>query len=74
MNDIFDRMEAGENIDDIMPYDLTGFSKTQAIQILAAYVTYGKDPERRKICKQKWRDILGGRLNVESRTDSIQDG
>lgn len=74
MNDIFDRLEAGEKIDDIMPYDLTGFSKTQAVQILAAYATFGEDQERRKICKQKWRDILGGRLKDESRTDCIQDG
>ena len=69
--DFFERLEAGEKIDDIMPYDLTGFSPALAVQILAAYSTYGEDPERRQLCKKKWHDILEGRLTDEGRTDSL---
>lgn len=69
--DFFDRLEAGEDIDDIMPYDLSGFTQSMRIQVLAMYATYGKDQERRELCRKKWHDILEGRLTDESRTDGI---
>lgn len=69
--DFFDRLEAGEDIDDIMPYDLSGFTQSMRIQVLAMYATYGKDQARRELCRKKWHDILEGRLTDESRTDGI---
>lgn len=69
--DLIDRLDAGEKIDDIMPYDLSGFSQSLRVQVLALYATYGEDPERRAICKKKWHDILEGRLTDEGRTESL---
>ena len=69
--DLFDRLDAGEKIDDLMPYDLAGYSNSIRIQLYALYATYGEDQERRKLCKQKWHDILEGRLTDESRSDSL---
>lgn len=69
--DIFDRLDAGEKIDDLMPYDLAGYSQSIRIQLYALYATYGEDPARRALCKRKWHDILEGRLTDESWTDGI---
>lgn len=69
--DIFDRLDAGERIDDLMPYDLSGYSNAIRIQLYALYATYGEDPARRALCRRKWHDILEGRLTDESRTDSV---
>lgn len=69
--DIFDRLDAGEKIDDLMPYDLAGYSQSIRIQLYALYATYGEDPARRALCRKKWHDILEGRLTDESRPDSL---
>ena len=53
MNDLMDQigaaLDAGEDLEDIIPYDLSGFSENNRIQVLSIYITYGKDPERVEI-------------------------
>lgn len=41
-----------------IPLDLSGCTWSERIQIYSIYATYGKDPERRKLCRKKWKEEL----------------
>ena len=60
MNDLMDQigaaLDAGEDLEYLIPFDLSGFSENNRIQVLSIYITYGKDPERVEICRQKLRE------------------
>lgn len=47
----------GEPIEDITPLDLTGASESDRMEILYMYAKYGKDPERKKLCEEKLREV-----------------
>lgn len=47
----------GDSIEWI-PYDLRGVKVTEQMQIYALYEAFGLDPERRKLCKQKYREVV----------------
>lgn len=54
---IYKRFEAGEDIENIIPYDLSGFSKECIIEIFALYIKYGKNEERKAICKKGYDEL-----------------
>jgi hypothetical protein len=60
MNDLMDQigaaLDAGEDLEELIPYDLSGFSENNRIQVLSIYITYGKDPARVEICRQKLKE------------------
>lgn len=58
MEQIGERLDAGEDLEGLIPYDLSGYSDTTIIQILSIYVTYGSDPERVKACREKLKEVL----------------
>ena len=71
MNDLMDQigaaLDAGEDLEDLIPFDLSGFSENNRIQVLSIYITYGKDPERVRICREKLKECWKN----ESRTERI---
>lgn len=53
LKDIVDLiMKDGANADDVIPYDITGFSDECKKELYALYIKYGKDKNRKEICKK----------------------
>ena len=46
-------LEHGESIDSIIPYDCSGMSEMEYLQILAVLETYSDIPERRELARKK---------------------
>lgn len=42
-----------------IPLDLRGVKVSEQMQIYALYAEFGEDPERRKICKRKYQEVIG---------------
>lgn len=47
----------GEPIEDMVPYDLTGYRLEDVREILYIYEKYGGDPERVRLCKIKRKEL-----------------
>lgn len=56
--EIGDALDAGQPVDDIIPYDLRGFSEGDTVQLLSIMITYGADPDRVRICKEKLKELF----------------
>lgn len=41
-----------------IPLDLRGLKVTEQMQIYALYAEFGQDPDRRKLCKRKYKEVL----------------
>lgn len=54
---ILEAVGNGEPIEWI-PYDISGYKPTEQMQIYSLYATYGQDPERRRLCKRKYKEVL----------------
>lgn len=57
MEELGAALSAGESIDDIMPLDLSGYSEANRIELLSIYITYGSDPDRVEVCKEKLKEM-----------------
>lgn len=58
MEQIGEALAAGEPVDDIIPYDLKGFSTGDTVQLLSIMITYGNNPERVRTCKEKLKELF----------------
>lgn len=56
--EIGDALDAGQPVDDIIPYDLRGFTEGDTVQLLSIMITYGADPERVRTCKEKLKELF----------------
>lgn len=66
MNDDFwvlieEAIENDDPVDNIIPLDLTGLCKSDFLKVLSIEATYGKDQNRKQICRKKLIDIEGWR-------------
>lgn len=70
MNDLMEligeALDAGEPIDNVIPYDLRGYPMGARIQILSIYATYGTDPERVKVCNRKLKEMFSNAGGTDS--------
>lgn len=49
----------GEHEDiEFIPYDIRGMKLTEQMQIYALYAEFGKDPDRRKLCRKKYQEVI----------------
>lgn len=51
-----------------IPLDLRGLNVSEQMQIYALYAEFGEDPERRKICKRKYKEVIGYAAGRDSGT------
>lgn len=58
MEQVGEALAAGEPVDEIIPYDLKGFSTGDTVQLLSIMITYGQDPERVRTCKEKLKELF----------------
>lgn len=58
---LFQILEAVGNRESIewIPLDLRGVKESEQMQIYALYAEFGEDPARRKICKRKYKEVIG---------------
>lgn len=54
------RIQEGQPIDDLIPYNCEAMPRDDYIRILALYMTYGADEARRAICREKWEHETRG--------------
>lgn len=54
---ILEAVGEGRSIEWI-PDDIRGHSPAEQMQIYALYIAYGQDPERREICRQKYKEVV----------------
>lgn len=52
LKDIVDAIKRGEDVELVIPYDLTGFDEECRREIFALYLKYGKNEMRLKACKE----------------------
>lgn len=53
-----ERLEHGEPIDDLIPFDASGLCEEDFLKILAIEATYGKDEKRADVCRRKWVEVV----------------
>ena len=54
---VIDAIEKGANADDVIPYDLSHYSKDCYRELLMIYIKYGNDINRIDIAKNKLREV-----------------